>query len=361
MLPQIPLRETLRRAKYINMKPTAISLLLLLTGVLCVRTQDQWKLVKQELIVSNPSFNQCHASTIVELSSGDLLAAWFGGTGEGANDVCIWSAINRKGAWSKPKVIATGIINDSLRYPCWNPVLFMTRDKKLFLFYKVGPSPQQWWGMMMTSADEGKTWSSPIRLPEGILGPIRNKPIQLADGTILAPSSVETRNKWTVHLEKSTNNGKIWQKIIIDTTRFDVIQPTILNYGHGRLQILCRSKQGTIVQSWSEDNGNTWGKLSKTMLLNPNSGIDAVTLKSGEQLLVYNPDGPRKDGPNDRARLRVAVSTDGINWMDIMTLENGVKEEFSYPAVIQSMDNKVHIVYTYDRKNIKQVVLERRK
>ena len=118
------------------MKPTAITLLLLFTGALYARAQDHWQLIKQELIVINPPFKQCHASTIAELSSGNLMAAWFGGTGEGANDVCIWSAANRKGAWSKPKVIATGIINDSLRYPCWNPVLFMTRDKKLFLFYK---------------------------------------------------------------------------------------------------------------------------------------------------------------------------------------------------------------------------------
>lgn len=343
------------------MKITTIIILIFLKGAPSLWAQDKWQLVRKEFVLNNPPFKECHASTIVELSRGNMLAAWFGGTGEGAKDVCIWSAVNKKGTWSKPAVIATGIINGSLRYPCWNPVLFMAQNKKLMLFYKVGPSPQLWWGMMTTSVDEGKTWSASIRLPEDILGPIKNKPLLLNDGTILAPSSEETKSKWSAHIERSGDNGMTWQKIAIDTTGFDVIQPSILNYGDGRLQILCRSKHGIVVQSWSEDNGKTWGKLSTTALLNPNSGTDAVTLKSGEQLIVYNPDVPGKDWNNGRAKLRVAVSKDGTNWTDVVTLENGTREEFSYPAVIQAKDGRVQITYTYNRKNIKHVILQKKK
>jgi alpha-L-fucosidase len=343
------------------MKITAIIIILFLKCASCLLAQQQWQLVHKELVVHNPPFKECHASTIVELSNGNMLVAWFGGAEEGAKDVCIWRAVNKKGAWSKPVVIATGIINDTLRYPCWNPVLFVAANKKLLLFYKVGPSPQEWWGMMKTSDDEGKTWSLPVRLPKGILGPIKNKPVLLEDGTMLAPSSEETQTKWSVHIERSADNGMTWQKIVIDTAGFDVIQPSILNYGQGRLQILCRSKQGTVVQSWSEDSGKTWTRLSKTALLNPNSGTDAVTLRNGEQLIVDNPEVPGKEWNNGRAKLRVAVSKDGISWTDVVTLENGTKEEFSYPAVIQSADLRVHITYTYDRKNIKYVVLQNKK
>ncbi len=342
------------------MKITTVMLLILLMCAPCLWAQNQWKLVHKQLVVSNPPFKQCHASTIVELSSGKLMAAWFGGADEGAKDVCIWTAVNAKSAWNKPSIIATGIINDSLRYPCWNPVLFMAQNKKLILFYKVGPTPELWWGMMLTSADEGKTWSAPVRLPEGILGPIKNKPFLLADGTILSPSSVEIKDRWTAHIERSNDNGATWQKIAIDTTGFDIIQPSILDYGGGKLQILCRSKQGVVVQSWSGDNGNTWGKLSATALLNPNSGTDAVTLKSGEQLIVYNPTSTGKEWNDGREKLHVAVSKDGTNWLDILTLENGIKKEFSYPAIIQAKDGRVHITYTYDRKNIKYVILERK-
>ena len=37
------------------------------------------------------------------------------------------------------------------------------RNGPLVLFYKVGPSPREWWGMMMTSSDAGTTWSTPKR------------------------------------------------------------------------------------------------------------------------------------------------------------------------------------------------------
>ncbi len=311
--------------------------------------------------MKNPPFQQCHASSIVELGSGKLMVVWFGGTSEGRNDVRIWSVTQTNRGWTAAIVLADGRVNDSLTYPCWNPVLFRTATGQLNLFYKVGPNPREWWGMVKHSSDDGKNWSDAVRLPEGILGPIKNKPVRLENGTILSPSSVETNSKWSVHIEKSDDDGNSWKKILLDTSGFDVIQPSILQYGNGKLQILCRSKQGAVVQSWSGDNGDTWSKLSATTLPNPNSGTDAVTLKNGEQLIVYNPGKPGKEWYNGRSELRVAVSTDGINWKDVMKLEKGTTEEFSYPAIIQMQNSEVHITYTYDRKNIKHVVLRLRK
>jgi len=331
----------------------------LLSGTLfTANAQNNWKMVKQELVFAQPPFKQCHASTIVENKKGELLLSFFGGSGEGKKDVCIWlMQLDKKKA--KARVVADGVVNDTLRFPSWNPVLFQSVQGRMFLFYKVGPNPREWWGMIKTSDDGGKTWSSSRRLPDGILGPIKNKPVQFADGTILSPSSIEEKNeRWKVHLEKSTDMGKTWQFIPVDTLGFDVIQPSILFYKDQRLQILCRSKQGNVIQAWSSDNGNSWGKLSKTELLNPNSGTDAVTLKNGTQLIVYNPDVPGKDWFNGRGKLRVAASKDGLSWRDVAVLENGDKEEYSYPAIIQTKDGFVHITYTYDRKNIKHVVLK---
>ncbi len=342
------------------MKKIVTGVAYVLFSVSCAIGQDAWKKVKEELIVATPAFKQCHASTIVALSSKKMLAAWFGGSGEGGKDVSIWLAENNQGKWSEPVIVATGVINDTLRFPTWNPVLFQANNGKLFLFYKVGPSPQQWWGMVMTSGDEGKTWSVPERLEAGLLGPIKNKPVQLKDGTILAGSSTETNNKWRVHIERSEDNGRTWKAIPVDDdSPLDAIQPSIVQYGDGRLQILCRSKQGAVVQAWSDDEGKTWSSLSKTKLANPNAGTDAVTLMGGQQMIVYNPDLPGKEWYDGRAKLSVAISEDGINWKDIIELENGTREEFSYPAVIQTKDGRVHITYTFDRKNIKHVVLEK--
>jgi predicted neuraminidase len=139
---------------------------------------------------------QCHASTIAETASG-LVTAWFGGTHEKHSDVGIWVSRRVGGAWSDPIEVADGVQSPTERYPCWNPVLFQPNDGPLLLFYKVGPSPSTWWGMMMTSEDDGATWSEARKLGTDsrighLLGPVKNKPVQLEDGSILCPSSTET-------------------------------------------------------------------------------------------------------------------------------------------------------------------------
>ncbi|QNF34726.1 exo-alpha-sialidase [Adhaeribacter swui] len=329
-----------------------------LATIMAANAQRSWQITQEELIFKNPPFAECHASSLVEVSPGKILATWFAGTHERHPDVGIYVASQENGHWSKPELVADGVINDTLRYPCWNPVLFKTRAGKLLLFYKVGPSPSTWWGMLRTSTDNGKTWGPAEKLPEGILGPIKNKPVQLANGTILAPSSTETNEKWRIHLEQSQDDGQTWQLIPVDPgTNLDVIQPSVLVYPNNHLQLLSRSKHDRLVESWSRDNGKTWEPLRPTTILNPNSGTDAVTLKNKTQLLVYNPTTRGKDWSDGRAKLAVAISQDGKKWTDILTLEDQPKGEFSYPAVIQAADGKVHITYTYDRKNIKHVVL----
>lgn len=324
-----------------------------------IRIPKSCKIVASEYIFKDAPFKQCHASTIIELKDGSLMTAWFGGEYEGSKDVEIWASVKNSDAWSAPKGIANGIINDSLRYPCWNPVLFHTKDG-MSLYYKVGSNPREWWGMVIHSTDEGKSWSAPEKLPDGILGPIKNKPVTLTSGVTLSPSSVETKNdEWHAHIERSTDGGKSWEKIGIDPqSPAKVIQPTLLLYPDGKIQALLRSNQNYIMESWSADKGKTWSKLAKTNVLNPNSGIDAVTLSSGLQVIVYNPMESGKDWVNGRNKLNVAVSVDGKIWKDVAVLEDQPTGEFSYPAVIQTSDKAIHVVYTANRKSIKHVVLK---
>ena len=296
----------------------------------------------------------CHASTLVEAADGTLVAAWFGGTHERHPDVGIWVSRLENDAWTRPMEVANGVMSPQKRFPCWNPVLFKSVDGTLILFFKVGPSPSEWWGERVISHDNGKTWMDQRRLPPEIVGPVKNKPVVLRDGTILCPSSHEYKG-WTVHLEM-TSDLKNWTVVgpLNDPNIISTIQPTILQYEDGRLQILCRTqrKHGFIAQSWSRDHGKSWSEFSKTSLPNPSAGIDGVTLDDGRQLLVYNPSS------TSRIPLAVAISSDGIDWQQVMTLETADAEgENSYPAVIQTSDGLVHITYTYHRESIKHVVL----
>lgn len=305
---------------------------------------------------------QCHASTIAETPNG-LVAAWFGGTREKNPDVGIWVTRHDGKLWSEPVEVADGSEGEDQEYACWNPVLFQPSGGPLMLFYKVGPSPSTWWGVMMTSGDGGKTWENRRRLGKNeeignLLGPVKNKPLQLEDGTILCPSSSE-HDGWRVHFEVTKDLGRTWEVIgpINDGKEFGAIQPSILTYPGSRMQVLCRSRQGVITQSWSMTNGKTWGPMSAAGLPNPNAGTDAVTLEDGRQLLVYNHTVRGGSFPSGRNMLNVAISRDGTDWTPVLTLERQ-KGEHSYPAVIQAADGRVHVTYTYLRESVKHVVLD---
>lgn len=308
------------------------------------------KILKSEFIYETAPFPSCHASTLLETEDG-ILASWFGGTYERHPDVSIYTSRLKNGTWSTPEMVADGVENEVFRNPTWNPVLFKTSKGETILYYKEGPNPREWWGLYKTSDDEGKTWSKAIQIPPGMLGPVKNKPITLPDGTILYGSSFETNGIWSMHVETTNQDIQNWKKIEIDNGAFHAIQPTILSYPNGKLQMLARTQEDVIGSTWSTDGGKTWSTVESTGLVHNNSGIDAVTLKNGTQLLLCN---PIKDGRN---KLSLLMSLDGKNWEEIYVLEDQPKGEFSYPAIIQAKDGAVHMTYTYNREKIKYVSL----
>jgi predicted neuraminidase len=300
-------------------------------------------------IFADAPFASAHASTVAE-SGGALVAAWFGGPYEGHPDVGIWLARRKAGQWSAPVEVARGRDRRGRPSPFWNPVLFQPREGPLLLFYKVGPSPRRWWGMLTRSTDGGRSWSEPARLPRGILGPIKNKPVELEDGVLLCPSSTE-KLFWRCHLERTQGHGASWQKVSLRTSRTrGSIQPSILRYPGGDMQILCRSKQGAITSCRSQD-GLRWDRMQPLDLPNPDSGIDAVMLADGRALLVYN------HSRRGRTPLNLALSRDGRRWQPSHVLESE-PGEYSYPAVIQAADGCIHVTYTWQRRRIRHVELD---
>lgn len=332
--------------------------LLLAVVALPVLAAEPAGIVGREFIYETAPFPECHASTIVETSQG-LVAAWFGGQYEKAKDVGIWFARMENGKWTPPVEVANGIQYTGVdgtvhRHPCWNPVLHQQPDGPLVLFFKVGPSPDTWWGEVMQSEDHGATWSTPRRLPESIMGPVKNKAILLKSGVLLCPTSSE-HDGWKTHFEMTSDLGKTWTRTpaVEDPLNTGAIQPTLLAHPDGRLQALARSRYAkAIVETFSSDGGKTWTPLAKTSLPHPNSGIDAVTLKDGRHLLVYN------HTPKGRSPINLAVSTDGKTWKSAAVLEEEPGAEFSYPAIIQTADGMVHITYTWKRKKITHLAVD---
>ncbi len=320
--------------------------------------------VSEEFIYTKASFPQCHASTICQTNRG-LVAAWFGGSREGKPDVGIWTSYHDGSRWSSPQQVADGVQHDGLRYPCWNPVLYQPPgDAPTLLFFKVGPSPSTWWGEMMVSYDRGRSFRQRRRLPEGIDGPVRCKPILLADGKTLLSGCSTEYDGWTVHFESTQlvdgQPSGTWKRVgpINSGEEFNAIQPTFLQHADGKLQVLCRTKESVIASSFSSDQGKTWSKLEAIDLPNPNSGIEVVTLADGRHLMIYNHLGSGETGWGRRGMLNLAISDDGLQWRQVGVLEQESKGEFSYPAIIQTDDGMVHMTYTWMRQRIKHVVLD---
>lgn len=339
-----------------------LRVLLCLTAATLTAAADEP--VRSEFIFETAPFPACHASTLAETPSG-LVAAWFGGTKEKHPDVGIWLSRQEGGKWTAPVEVANGVQyanpDGTLhRHPTWNPVLFQAKDGPLLLFYKCGPDPDAWWGMLTTSTDHGKTWSPPRRLPEGIDGPVKNKPVQLPNGDLLCASSTEN-DGWRVHFERTSDFGQTWTRTgpLNDGRPIEAIQPSILFTGGDTLLAIGRSRQNRLFQISSPDMGRTWGAMTLGSLPNPNSGTDAVTLKDGRHLLVYNHvAGITGRWGGFRSPLNLAVSADGKTWQAALVLENEPASEFSYPAIIQTADGMVHMTWTWKRKRIKHAVID---
>ncbi len=306
-----------------------------------------------EMIADPMPVPSVHASTIVELKNGDLLSAWFGGTRESAPDVAIWMSRRTKAGWSKPVEFAR-----EPNIAAYNPVLFHSADGVLWFYFKFGPSPAQWTAARRFSKDEGLTWSPVEHLPAGIYGPIRAKPLVLKDGTILSGTSVESYSSWAVWIERSTDHAKNWTRIGPLTApgtaskpgeTHGIIQPSLIDLGGGHIRLYARATKtiGRICQADSFDNGLTWSPVTTTDLINNNSGIDAIRLKDGRLVMIFN------NTLQGRTPLTLAVSTDTGKtwkvWKDIET-EPG---EYSYPALIEASNGDLLMTYTYQRKTIK--------
>lgn len=312
------------------------------------------KLVKESkeyLFGDDRPFRSCHASTIVNLPDGRLMAAWFGGTEEGNPDVDIWFSVKEHGIWSEPLKAAT-----EAGLPHWNPVLFSDESGVVHLFYKVGHTIPGWFTRVTRTTDGGRSWSDPAELVSGDIGgrgPVRSKPIVLSDGAWLAPASIENE-RWDAFTDRTVDGGRHWTasgRVPLDRTSFQgkgVIQPTLWESEPGQVHMLLRSTEGWIFRSDSADGGLTWSEGYPTEMPNNNSGIDLVKMDNGALVLVHN---PVRGNWAARTPLVVSVSVDnGGSWEPALVLEQD-EGEYSYPAVIAD-GNRCYITYTWKRERM---------
>lgn len=302
-------------------------------------------------------FEQCHASTLLAVPDGTVLAAWFAGPYEKHPDVSIWMSRRTREGWGVPEKIVP-----SDGQACWNPVLSANAAGRVFLYYKVGLSPTNWHTRFIYSDDGGASWSAPTVLVKddvGGRGPVKNKCILSSRGEMLAPASLETDSEWDAFVDISKDGVSYTASAMVPIdhqalTGKGIIQPTLWEAEDGRIHMLLRSSEGFVYRSDSQDWGRTWCEAYPISLPNNNSGIDLV--KTGEALaLVHNPVGVNW---GIRSPIVLSLSHDGgQTWQEVFELDRNDTPrdkhdgEFSYPAII-SQGDKLLISYTWKRRTI---------
>ena len=321
-----------------------------------------------------------HASTIAQTTAGVIVAAWWAGAGERQGGTDIWMSRYINGKWTTPYRVFDGeeVGNN---YTCENVMLFQPKNGPLMLFTLVGPAAYKKPGDNTTyycnlrsylkkSYDDGQTWSTPVALGKApslvggnLIGPTKNSPVQLADGTILIPSSneyglLESRewHRFTFHFEKSTDGGNTWSLGYVcpipANTEMLPIQPGFLRLGGGNLRVLGRN-QGNVRNgtptSTSSNNGQTWSGITlMTLLKHHKTAICPLTLSDGTHICIVN----RYPNNTERGTLDLMTSTNGTDWsfgININPESDGY--EGHYPQAVQTSDGKLHVVYTYNIKN----------
>ncbi len=300
--------------------------------------------------------------SLVETDSGAILAACYGGTGEGMCNVdmqetAIWLSRYEHGAWLQPQCIYA-----QAHAKCWNPVLVNVDTQHLALFFRIGATPRQAVAYLMHSSDDGKSWSKPEPLPKGVFGPTKNRPF--TQGSLwICPSSRQTQDTTCCLLDVTEDAGSSWKQygpLMLEGAPFSIVEPALFQDTDGHLKMMCRNRankigeKGYVCMSTFSIASRSFSPAIETTLPNPDSGIDCIKLNNGTTLLAHN------DSFTERTPLVISISNDdGATWNRKIVLEDG-PGEFSRPSLLQSKDGRIHIIYAYNpahtmRKNIKHV------
>jgi len=391
------------------MKKIRLFSLLFLFGFLCCHAQSPDKIaaiVKEEYIF--PFQNEhVHGSSIVMLPNGDMLATWFQGNGERtADDVRVMGARLKSGSktWSTPYLMA-----DTKGIPDCNPVLFLNRKGKLFLFW-IAVAANKWECSILrfrTSTDyignDAPVWEwqdnillkpdeSFVKevekkfkeMPENQAGWAAYAP-QYDDMILAATKDLMKRSfGWMTRIHPITlESGRILLPLYSDGFNFSMVaisdddgttwRSSLPIVGRGPIQpALAVRKDGTIVAymrdsgdapnmvhiSTSADNGESWTLSKKTDIPNEAS-VELCALKDGKWAFLGN------DINDGRYKFSLYLSDDeGLTWKWKFAVENDMerKGSFSYPCLIQTNDGLLHMSYSYSpgtgKKTIKHVVID---
>jgi predicted neuraminidase len=291
-----------------------------------------------------------HASSMTLAANGDLLVSWYGGSYESSDDEALYLARRRKGtrSWDSPVMLLR-----KPEQPVGNAVILTMKSGDIWIIWGRMEASQPMlahtgWDatrlMFRVSQDHGRTWSADRPFPMETAGWLpRNLAIQLADGSTMVPVSDERNNRDLSFFLMTKDSGATWTRSLdIPNQESQGEQPAVAQRRDGSLIAFLRTSP-RLLQTESFDGGKTWTPAKATDFKNPDAAISICALRNGNLLLVWN------NNERGRSPLHIARSTDdGKTWSQPLLLEAN-PGEYSYPSIMQTPDERIHVIYTYRR------------
>jgi predicted neuraminidase len=302
-----------------------------------------------------------HASTLAELADGRIALAWYAGTAEGSTDAEIWFSTREGTGWSPPRVIATradtAAATGMMVRKIGNPVLHASGNH-LELWY-VTVSVGGWSGAAIShkiSDDGGSTWSGAVKLttsPLFNMGTlVRTSPAAMRDGGLGLPAYHEMFGQHGEWLRIGPR-GRVLAKVRMPGAS---LQPAVAAIDARDALVLARSAEkagGVVMVDTTPDGGTTWQVGAPLPIANDNTSLNLLRLQSGRLLLAANATRGR-----DRSVLQLFLSDDkGASWKASRVIENDpdINAEYSYPALLQTADGRIHLTYSFQARVIAHV------
>ena len=312
---------------------------------------------RQDIHPQDPEFPGVHVAALEEAPNGDLLYGFYAGTEEQADDVRTYLSRLPAGAsdWVAPRVVF-----DEPGKPDGNAVLYTDDERgNVHLLFSTIMGPDAAWTQanlrMITSADNGETWSEPVFVREEWGWLFGTLPFRMTNGEVIVP--IYSEDEWSSGFYIAPDDLSSFEVFPNDDATTwpqsigGMIQPATVELDDGHLLALNRSRDGFIWQTESTDYGRTWSDATPTTLPNNNSRIALLKLANGHLVLAHN---PTQFG---RSPLRLSLSTDnGASWSASVDIEDEQGEEFSYPYLLETSDGMIHLGYTHRRESMRHLV-----
>ena len=291
-------------------------------------------------------------ASAVQLADGSVLLLWCEFAGPSDNHGSrIAGLLSRDGGETWDAASRRIVVENTAGLNVMSPAIRRLAGGDLGMVYSHRESTRSASRLFVRSADEGQTWSAPVRLPqeEPYQTGCHDRLTVLAGGRLVAP--LHCTEDWDAHhlavrAAWSDDEGASWRLSaplalpnVSDSGESGCIEPDVAQRADGSLLMAIRTAMGTIFRAESHDGGETWTGLRSMEVIAPVAPSLLRRVPGSDDLLLiwnWHYDWRERLG-GTRRPLACAISQDGgESWPPSRrkVLEDDPALTYAYPSCL---------------------------